>query len=273
VEERIQKILSRAGVASRRSAERLMREGRVTLNGEPIREPGARGDVQSDDIRVDGVRVRLASRKVYLALNKPRGVVTTRSDPEGRPTVMDFAPRIAGLFPVGRLDVMTEGLILLTNDGEFALRVSHPRFEVPRRYHAKVRGVPSDASLARLTRGIVIDDRRLCVDRARVLRAERNAWLEIVLHEGKNREVRRLLEAVGHPVSKLCRVAIGSVTIQGLAPGAYRALTAAEVRVLSKSDRVDGPRYMRTACLSERRKPNRTSRGSRLKRRQNRDER
>jgi 23S rRNA pseudouridine2605 synthase len=247
VEERLQKILARAGIASRRAAERLMREGRVTLNGEAAREPGSRGDVLRDDIRVDGVRVRPAGKKAYFALNKPRGVVTTRSDPGGRRTVMDLAPGVSGLFPVGRLDVMTEGLILLTNDGEFALHVAHPRFEVPRTYHAKVRGAPTAASLERLTRGIRIEGRRLSVDRCRVLRAERNAWIEIVLHEGRNREVRRLLEAVGHPVSKLRRVGIGDVTIHGLATGACRKLTDTEVRSLMKPKRFDEPKASRAA--------------------------
>ena len=150
MQERLQKILARAGVASRRGAEQLMLEGRVTVDGEPVRELGTKADLATDDVRVDGVRVKAPKGHVYLVLNKPRGYVTTRSDPEGRPTVMDLVPRLAGLFPVGRLDVTTEGLILLTNDGAFAERVSHPRYEVPRVYHAKVHRVPGPETLERL---------------------------------------------------------------------------------------------------------------------------
>ena len=228
--ERIQKILSRAGVASRRAAERVMAEGRVTVNGEVVKEMGARADLATDDIRVDGVRVRPTQQRVYLLLNKPKGIVTTRRDPEGRRTVMDLVPAVPGLFPVGRLDVTTEGLILLTNDGEFAQRVSHPRYEVSRVYHAKVRGVPTAETLGRLRKGVRVEGERLGVDRARVLEGDNNAWLELTLHEGKHHEVRRLLEAVGHPVSKLKRVALGPLTARGLEPGAFRPLTDAEVR-------------------------------------------
>jgi 23S rRNA pseudouridine2605 synthase len=233
VDERIQKILSRAGIASRRAAERVMADGRVTVNGEVVREMGARADLDQDDIRVDGVRVRAPQERVYLLLNKPRGIVTTRHDPEGRKTVMDLVPHVAGLFPVGRLDVTTEGLLLLTNDGEFAQRVSHPRYEVSRVYHAKVRGVPAADTLERLRKGVRVDGERLAVDRARVLEGDNNAWLELALHEGKHHEVRRLLEAVGHPVSKLKRVALGPLTARGLEPGAFRHLTPAEVRQLA----------------------------------------
>ncbi|HEY7510169.1 MAG TPA: pseudouridine synthase [Vicinamibacteria bacterium] len=232
MEERIQKILSRAGVASRRAAERVMAEGRVTVNGDVVREMGARADAARDDIRVDGVRVKPAQERVYLLLNKPKGVVTTRHDPEGRKTVMALVPAVAGLFPVGRLDVTTEGLILLTNDGEFAQQVSHPRYEVSRVYHAKVRGVPAAETLARLQRGVRVEGERLAVDRVRVLEGGNNAWLELALHEGKHHEVRRLLEAVGHPVSKLKRVALGPLTARGLEVGAFRHLTPGEVRQL-----------------------------------------
>jgi 23S rRNA pseudouridine2605 synthase len=233
VQERIQKILSRAGIASRRAAERVMEEGRVTVNGDVVKEMGARADAATDDIRVDGVRVKAAAERVYLLLNKPKGVVTTRHDPQGRRTVMDLVPAVAGLFPVGRLDVTTEGLILLTNDGAFAQRVSHPRYEVPRVYHAKVRRIPTAETLERLKRGVRVEGDRLAVDRVRVLESDNNAWLELTLHEGKHHEVRRLLEAVGHPVSKLKRVALGPLTARGLEPGAYRPLTPGEVRQLT----------------------------------------
>jgi 23S rRNA pseudouridine2605 synthase len=234
VQERLQKVLARAGFASRRGAERLMLEGRVTVNGAIVKELGTKADLETDDVRVDGVRVKPQKAAVYLVLNKPKGVVTTRSDPERRPTVMELVPQVAGLFPVGRLDVTTEGLILLTNDGAFAERVAHPRYEVPRVYHAKVHGVPGAETLERLRRGVKVEGDFMAVDRARVIDADNNAWVEVTLHEGKQHEVKRLLEAVGHPVSKLRRVAIGPVTSRGLEPGQFRALSPAEVEGLQR---------------------------------------
>jgi len=234
VEERLQKILARAGFSSRRGAEQLMLEGRVTRNGEIVKQLGTRADLDKDDVRVDGVRVKAPKALVYLVLNKPRGVVSTRSDPERRQTVMDLVPNVAGLFPVGRLDVTTEGLILLTNDGAFAERVSHPRYEVPRVYHAKVHRVPDAETLERLRRGVRVEGDFMAVDRARVLESDNNAWVELTLHEGKQHEVKRLLEAVGHPVSKLRRVAIGPVTSRGLEPGQFRALAPEEIEGLKR---------------------------------------
>ena len=148
--------------------------------------------------------------------------------------MMDLVPRVAGLFPVGRLDVTTEGLLLLTNDGDFAERVSHPRYEVPRVYQAKVHGVPDEKTMARLRGGVVVEGERMTADRVSILEAGRNAWLEVTLHEGRRHEVKRLLEAVGHPVSKLRRVALGPVTTRGLEPGQFRQLTPAEVQGLKK---------------------------------------
>jgi 23S rRNA pseudouridine2605 synthase len=259
VEERLQKILSRAGIASRRGAEKIMAEGRVTVNGETVREMGSKADLARDDVRVDGVRVRVPERPVYLVLNKPKGAVTTRHDPEGRTTVMDLVPRVAGLFPVGRLDVTTEGLLLLTNDGAFAERVSHPRYEVPRVYEAKVHGVPDERTLARLRAGVFVDGERMTADRVRVLEADRNAWLELTLHEGRKHEVKRLLETVGHPVSKLRRVALGPVTTSGLAPGQFRQLSPSEVKGLLRGL---GPRPGSRPRSSHARPPGR--RGGRL---------
>ncbi len=232
MEERLQKILSRAGVASRRGAEALILEGRVTRNGEVVRELGTKADLAVDDIRVDGVRVRASVALVYLLLNKPKGVVTTRRDPSGRTTVMDLVPKIPGLFPVGRLDVSTEGLILLTNDGAFGERVAHPRYEVPRVYQAKVRGLPEPATLQRMRKGVRAEGQRLVADEVRILEAANNSWLEIRLHEGKQHEVRRLLEAVGHPVSKLRRVGLGPLTDAGLPLGHFRPLTPREIAKL-----------------------------------------
>ena len=242
MEERLQKILARAGFASRRGAEQLMLDGRVTVNGQHVRELGTKADIEKDDVRVDDVRVKAPKGPVYLVLNKPRGYVTTRRDPAGRPTVMDLVPPVAGLFPVGRLDVTTEGLILLTTDGAFAERVSHPRYEVPRVYHAKVHRVPDAETLERLKRGVKVEGDFMAVDRVRVIEAENNAWVEVALHEGKQHEVKRLLEAVGHPVSKLRRVSFGPVTVKGLEPGQFRSLTPEEVaRLLRGEGTPEGP--------------------------------
>jgi 23S rRNA pseudouridine2605 synthase len=230
--ERIQKVLARVGAASRRGAEQLIVERRVTVNGEVVGTLGLKVDAQKDDIRVDGVRLARQERTVYLVLNKPKGVVSTRRDPSGRTTIMDLVPSVPGLFPVGRLDVMTEGLILLTNDGAFAERVAHPRYETPRTYHAKVRGLPDAATLERLVGGVYVDGERLVADRVRVIEAQDNAWLELTLHEGKQHEVRRLLERAGHPVSKLRRVSIGCVCDPRLEVGQFRELTPREVRAL-----------------------------------------
>lgn len=236
MQERLHKVLARAGFSSRRGAEQLMLEGRVTVNGVVARQPGTKADLESDDVRVDGVRVKAPKGPVYVVLNKPRGFVTTRKDPEGRQTVMDLLPPVPGLFPVGRLDVTTEGLLLLTNDGAFAERVSHPRYEVPRVYEAKVHGVPDERTLERLRRGVTVERDVMAADRVRVLEADNNAWLELTLHEGKQHEVRRMLEAVGHPVSKLRRVAFGPVTTRGLEPGQFRALTPEEVAGLVRGE-------------------------------------
>jgi 23S rRNA pseudouridine2605 synthase len=210
----------------------MISHGRVTVNGETIREMGTKADLEEDDIRVDGVRVKAPERLVYILLNKPKGYVTTRKDPERRPTVMDLVPKVPGLFPVGRLDVTTEGLILLTNDGAFAERVAHPRYEIRRVYHAKVHGIPERDTLERLKRGIMIEGDRLAVDDARIIDADNNAWVELGLHEGKHHEIKRLLEAVGHQVSKLKRVAIGPLTARGLEVGAFRELDLREIQAM-----------------------------------------
>ena len=253
--ERLQKILSRAGIASRRAAERVIEEGRVTVNGEVVRELGSKADISQDDVRVDGVRVKVPERPVYLVLFKPKGYVTTRHDPQGRPTVMDLVPAVAGLFPVGRLDVTTEGLLILTNDGAFAERVSHPRYEVPRVYQAKVRGVPDGETLARLRHGVTVEGDRLAVDQVRVVEADNNAWLELTLHEGKHHEVRRLLEAVGHPVSKLKRVSVGPLTLKGLSAGEFRSLTPQEIHGLRQGKAAKRPHAKRPPAHKPRRAP------------------
>ena len=238
---RLQKIISQAGLASRRAAEKLIAEGRVSVNGETVHEMGTKADPARDDIRVDGRRVKAAERPRYILLYKPTGYVTTRSDPQRRPTVVDLLGGVREyVYPVGRLDYDTEGLLLLTNDGELAARLTHPRHEVERTYEARVAGMPDEEAVERLRRGIPLDGRRTLPAEVSVLnkrRADRDGILSITIREGRNRQVRRMLEAVGHPVKKLARVGIGPLSDRGLKPGTWRELTAQELRVLRQTAR------------------------------------
>jgi 23S rRNA pseudouridine2605 synthase len=215
MEERLQKILARAGVASRRAAETAISQGRVSVNGQTVTELGTKADVARDEIRVDGARLQAPPAPVYLLLNKPKGYVSTRQDPGRRPTVMDLVPPVVGLFPVGRLDITTEGLLLLTNDGAFAERVTHPRYEVPRVYHAKVHRVPDAETLERLRRGVRVEGDLLTVDRVRVLEAEKNAWIEVTLHEGKHHERSGCSKPWGIP-SRSCGAFPWALILRGL---------------------------------------------------------
>lgn len=237
---RLQKILSRAGVASRRAAEALIAEGRVTVNGETVREMGVKADPSVDDIRLDGRRIRAAERRRYILLYKPVGYVTTRVDPERRPTVMDLVSGVREyVYPVGRLDYDTEGLLLLTNDGDLAARLTHPRHGLERTYEARVAGVPDEAALERLRRGVPLDGRRtLPADVVRVDRPSaggRGALLRLRIREGRNRQVRRMCEAVGLPVRRLVRTQFGPIADGRLKPGQWRDLTPAEVRMLQRA--------------------------------------
>jgi 23S rRNA pseudouridine2605 synthase len=229
---RLQKILSLAGVASRRASEQLMLDGRVTVNGETVRELGTRADPAVDDIRVDGRRIKLPERHRYLLLHKPRGYVTTRNDPQRRPTVLDLVDVRDYIYPVGRLDFDSEGLLILTNDGELAARLTHPRYGVERVYEARVLGVPDAHDLRRLSRGIIIEGQRTSPARVELLPGKpqaAQATLRIAIHEGRNRQVRKMCEAIGHPVDHLRRVAIGPIRDNRLKPGQYRDLTDDEV--------------------------------------------
>lgn len=234
---RLQKVLAAAGVASRRAAERLILEGRVEVNGRTVREMGVRVDPEADAIRVDGRRLTIRrAAPTYFALHKPSGVVTTLSDPEGRTTVKDLLPRVrARLFPVGRLDYDSEGLLLLTDDGPLARDLMHPRTGVPKTYLAKVRGRPAPEVLDRLESGIVLDGRKTLPARVRIVRDAPNAWVEVRIVEGRNRQVRRMLEAVGHPVQRLRRTAYGGVLLGSLPRGETRRLTPAEVERLRRT--------------------------------------
>jgi 23S rRNA pseudouridine2605 synthase len=240
---RLQKVLSAAGVASRRTAETLITQGRVSVNGAVVTELGTKADPDSDDIRVDGRRVKKPQRPRYLLMYKPRGYITSRSDPEQRPTVIDLLAK-GGVreyvYPVGRLDFDSEGLLLLTSDGELASRLTHPRHEVEREYEVRVRGVPDAHALSRLMRGVTIEGRRTAPARVtvtRVIEGERGpqAMLSFVIHEGRNRQVRNMCEAVGHPVVRLRRVRIGPIVDDHIRPGEFRDLTSKEVAALIKA--------------------------------------
>ncbi|MBM3817507.1 MAG: rRNA pseudouridine synthase [Acidimicrobiia bacterium] len=244
---RLQKALSQAGVASRRAAEKLIAEGRVSVNGATVREMGTKADPAADDIRVDGRRIKAAERLRYILLNKPAGVVTTRSDPQRRPTVIDLLAGVREyVYPVGRLDYDTEGLLLLTNDGDLAAALTHPRHGVERTYEARVAGMPDHEALERLRKGIPLDGKRTLPAQVVLLakgpakaghyvREKRDSVLLITIREGRNRQVRRMLEAVGHPVDKLKRVKIGPLSDRMLKRGEWRDLKADEVRALKKA--------------------------------------
>ena len=230
--ERLQKVLARAGVGSRRACEDLIRQGRVTVNGR-VASLGDQVDPRADRVDVDGGRVPLDPELRYLALHKPRGVVTTASDPQGRPDVSRYYPEDARVFPVGRLDRDTEGLLLLTNDGELANRLLHPRYGVEREYLAEVEGRPTDRVLAALRRGVQLKDGAARPASVRRVggSGERGA-LRIVMTEGRKREVRRMLDAVGLPVRRLVRVRVGPIRLGRLRPGEVRELEPGEVREL-----------------------------------------
>lgn len=244
---RLQKALSQAGVASRRAAEKLIAEGRVSVNGQTVTEMGTKADAAVDDIRVDGRRIRAAERLRYILLNKPAGVVTTRSDPQRRPTVIDLLTGVREyVYPVGRLDYDTEGLLLLTNDGDLAAALTHPRHGVERTYEARVAGMPDHDALEWLRTGIPLDGKRTLPADVTLLtkspakaghygRETREGVVLITIREGRNRQVRRMLEAVGHPVDKLKRVKIGPLGDRLLKRGEWRDLKADEVRALKKA--------------------------------------
>lgn len=236
--ERLHKLIARAGLASRRAAEEMIGEGRVAVNGHVIRELGFKADPEADRIVVDGHPLRLPSGPLaVVALHKPRGVMTTKDDPENRPTVMQLLPvRLAHLHPVGRLDFETAGLLLLTDDGDLTQKLTHPSHGVEKVYQARVRGNVALETVRKLESGIFLEDGKTAPCRVRVrAQTDRNALLEITLHEGRNRQVRRMLEAVGYPVSSLRRIRFGPIDLVGLAPGAHRVLLPGEVHLLRKA--------------------------------------
>ena len=233
MEERLQKILARAGFGSRRACEELIRQGRVAVNGE-VAQLGQRADPERDRITVDGEPIRLKREYTYIALHKPRGVLSDEGDGTGRlPTVRDLVDLPGHLFPVGRLDLRSEGLILLTDDGDLAFRLTHPRFGHEKEYHVLVEGRPSEETLRKWRRGVFLDGRRTARADVEVLRREEGrTWLRVVLREGRKRQIRRVAAMLGHPVHRLIRVRVGPVWLGNLPPGRWRRLTPAEVQAL-----------------------------------------
>lgn len=240
---RLQKILSSAGIASRRAAETYIVEGRVSVNGQTVTELGSKADPDTDDIRVDGRRIKTAQRRLYILMYKPRGYITSRSDPQRRPTVIDLL--IKGgvrdyVYPVGRLDYESEGLLLLTSDGDLAARLTHPSHGIAREYQARLRGVPDRHAMERLAKGVVIDGRKTApadIELQKVTEGSdgSQAILSIVIREGRNRQVRKMCEAIGHPVVRLRRVRIGPIADAHIRPGEFRELDAREIAALKKA--------------------------------------
>jgi 23S rRNA pseudouridine2605 synthase len=255
VQVRLQKILSTGGISSRRASEAIIREGRVTVNGETVTELGSKADPDVDDVRVDGRRVKTATARRYILMYKPRGYITSRSDPEQRPTVIDLLAK-GGVreyvYPVGRLDYESEGLLLLTSDGDLAERLMHPSHGVAREYHVRVRGVPDRGTMERLARGVVLDGRKTAPAEVKIEKliegsTGNDAVLSLVIHEGRNRQVRRMCEAVGYPVVRLKRVRIGPIHDQYIRPGEFRDLDDKEVVALKReASRGPAPRAART---------------------------
>ncbi len=235
--ERLQKILSKAGVTSRRKAEGLILQGRVSVNGNIVRELGTKAVLGRDEIRVDGKTIKPETEKLVLALFKPKRCVTTLNDPQGRSTVADFVNEFPmRLYPVGRLDYDAEGLLLLTNDGELAHRLQHPSYKVPKTYLVKVRGHPPTEALGRLQQGVNLEDGITAPAELKVMEDDQKAtWLSLTLREGRKHQVKRMCAAVGHPVLRLRRTKIGPIELNDLRPGQTRRLKSREVRNLRKN--------------------------------------
>lgn len=242
MEERLQKLIAAAGIASRRHAEELITSGQVTVNGKVVTELGTKADAQRDHIKVRGKLINPAlvkREKVYVLLNKPKGYLSSVSDPDSRPLVTDLLPSSLGrLYPVGRLDFNTEGLLLLTNDGDFTNFVTSARNRVEKVYEAKVKGLPPESALERIRRGVVLDDGAKTAPAriTKVYETGTNAWFEIILHQGRNQQIRRMFDLIGHSVVKLRRARIGFLQDDRLRPGEWRLLTPYEIRRLMRPE-------------------------------------
>jgi 23S rRNA pseudouridine2605 synthase len=235
MKERLQKIIAASGISSRRVAEKMIVEGRVTVNDAVIRQLGAKADVDADEIRVDGKLILPEVSKVYLMLHKPRGYVTTLNDPERRAVVTDLLAGVSErVFPVGRLDYDSEGLLLLTNDGDFSQRVQHPRFKIPKAYMVKIDGNLTRGEVRELSEGKKLHDGNFKPENLQIVRTNRkSSWLALTIAEGRNRLIRRGLESLGHPVVRLIRTAIADISLGNMKAGTFRHLTKKEVRHLS----------------------------------------
>lgn len=229
--ERLQKILSRAGIASRRAGEKMISEGRISVNRTVVTEPGTKADPKRDEIRVDGRLISLETEKIYLALHKPAGYVTTLSDPQGRPIVTDLLAGVAErVYPVGRLDYDSEGLLILTNDGEFAQRLQHPRYGIPKTYRVKVEGNLTRGELKALEAGIDLPDGRFAPADVHLEKTNRaSTWLAITITDGRNRVIRRAFDSIGHSVARLVRTAVADLPLGSLREGSWRMLEQREV--------------------------------------------
>jgi 23S rRNA pseudouridine2605 synthase/16S rRNA pseudouridine516 synthase len=234
MQERLQKVIAHAGIVSRREAERLITEGRVAVNGSIVTQLGTKVDPARDKVKVDDRLVKSFPGKVYVLMNKPAGYVSTLKDPQERPVVTDLLDRInTRVFPVGRLDYDAEGVLLLTNDGELAHRLQHPRYGISRTYEVKVKDVPANSKLSSLRKGVRLEDGITLPAKAKFLKkTTKNCWLKITLYEGKNRQVKRMCAAIGHPVLKIKRVSLGPLSLGDVSRGKYRHLTQDEVKEL-----------------------------------------
>lgn len=250
--ERLQKILSAAGIASRRAAEEYIRQGRVSVNGHTITELGTKAHPDDDDIRVDGRRLKQPPRRRYILLYKPRGFITSRSDPQRRPTIVDLLTK-GGVreyvYPVGRLDYESEGLLLVTSDGDLAAKLTHPSHGVAREYEARVKGIPDGRTLERLSKGVLLDGRRTSPAEVELVKVVETTGtpqsvVSVTIYEGRNRQVRRMCEAVGHPVIRLRRVRIGPITDPNIRPGEFRDLSSKEIAALKRAAERTQPRQL-----------------------------
>jgi len=254
--ERLQKILAHAGVASRRKAEEMIQQGRVTVNGQVVTQLGTKVDPARDDIRVDGERLKIAPRHVHVLLNKPAGVLSVMDDERGRRSLGDLVPLPMRLYPVGRLDVNSEGLILLTDDGELANRLTHPRYEHEKEYRVLVSGHPTEKTLEAWQRGVILDGQRTAPAQVTAIRTDRDTtMLRIIMHEGRKRQIRDVASLLGHPVRKLVRVRIGPLELGTLGSGQWRYLTDQEIgalEALKESQQRPATRRQRSAKSRQR---------------------
>ncbi len=268
MQERLQKIIAHAGYASRREAEAMIREGRITVNGRTVTELGSKADADRDHIKVDGKLITHAEAHRYILIYKPKEVMTTVEDPQGRRTVVDLVRGVRErIYPVGRLDYHSEGLVLLTNDGELAFKVAHPKHGSVKTYNVKVRGIPEERIIEKLSRGITLEGKRTLPCEISPIKTtgkkadEGNSWWEVKLREGRTQQIRKMFKAVGHPVQKLRRVAIGPIADPKLLPGVWRELTKHEVKLLTTLKDLPAKAKPRPRRAPSKKKPAAKSRG------------